>query len=165
MARLKRWGLLDKIARSNCAPMRRMTLDVGDFALVGSPPPADGVAESYAPRRTVLDKALVDAAVGAGAELRAAFSVTEVVTDGERVTGIRGRARGGSEVTEQARLIIGADGVHSIVAGVVAAPEYDAKPTRACWYYTYWSGVAADGPEIGAPPARGGTGRVRVAAA
>jgi hypothetical protein len=30
-------------------------LDFGPFALVGEPPPADGAADGYAPRPTVLD--------------------------------------------------------------------------------------------------------------
>ena len=44
----------------------------------------------YAPRRTVLDKILVDAAVTAGAELREGFFVEEILRDGDHVTGIRG---------------------------------------------------------------------------
>jgi hypothetical protein len=84
-----------------------MALDLGDFALVANPPPVDGVGEFYAPRRTMPDKILVDAAVEAGAELRERFSVTEVLTDSERATGIRGRVLGGATVTERACLIIG----------------------------------------------------------
>src|SRR5947209_7424523 len=94
VARLKRWGLMDRIAASNCPPVRRLVVDFGPFALAGSPPPADGVAEAHAPRRTVLDQILVEAAVEAGAELRERFAVNELVTDGERVVGIRGRAAG-----------------------------------------------------------------------
>jgi flavin-dependent dehydrogenase len=71
---------------------------------------------------------LVDAAVEAGAELREGFSAKAVVTDGGRVTGIRGRGRSGSTVVETARIVIGADGVHSIVARDVQAAEYKAKP-------------------------------------
>ncbi len=74
VARLKRWGLLERIVASNCPPVLRQMLDFGPFALVGSPP-ADGVAEGYAPRRRVLDQILVEAAVAAGAELRERFSV------------------------------------------------------------------------------------------
>ena len=50
-----------------------------------SPSPAPpGTAEApvaYAPRRTVLDKLLVDAAAEAGAEVREGFTVEEVVVD------------------------------------------------------------------------------------
>lgn len=126
-----------------------MTFDLGPFALTGSPPPADGgVAEHYCPRRTVLDKILVDAAVKAGAELREGFLVQELLMDGARVTGIRGRAAGGATVTEEARVVIGADGMRSLVARTVRAPEYNAKPALACAYYTYWSGVDIEGAEI-----------------
>src|SRR5947209_14534181 len=67
IARLKRWGLLDQLIASNCPPISRATIDFGPFALSGSPPPTDGIAAAYCPRRTVLDKLLVDAAVEAGA--------------------------------------------------------------------------------------------------
>jgi 2-polyprenyl-6-methoxyphenol hydroxylase-like FAD-dependent oxidoreductase len=70
VARLKRWGVLDKLRACNCPPLRTLTFDFGDFALTGSPPPAGDVVEGYAPRRTVLDTLLVEAAVEAGAELR-----------------------------------------------------------------------------------------------
>jgi flavin-dependent dehydrogenase len=141
------WGLLDKITASNCPPIRTVTFDVGDFAFAGTPPPTNGIREAYAPRRTVLDKILADAAVESGAELREGLSVQGVVTDAERVTGIRGRTRAGASVAESARIVIGADGVHSVVARQVQASEYKARPTLACWYYTYWSGVPAAGAE------------------
>lgn len=154
VARLKRWGLLERVAASNCPTMRKLTLDVGPFALTGSPPPADGTSEFFAPRRTVLDTILVEAAVQAGAELREGCSVEKIMTDGGRVTGIRCRAEGEAPVTETASIVIGADGRHSIVAGAVKASEYNTKPPLACWYYTYWSGISAEGPEFYSRPGR-----------
>src|SRR6476646_9455374 len=62
VAHLKRWGLLDQVIASGCPPVHQLTFDLGPFALRGAPPAIDGVAEAYAPRRTVLDKILVDAA-------------------------------------------------------------------------------------------------------
>src|SRR5829696_3755622 len=38
VARLKRWGLLDKVMASNCPPAVRQLIDVGPFALAGAPP-------------------------------------------------------------------------------------------------------------------------------
>src|ERR1700754_2508209 len=58
---------------------------------------------------------LVDAARAAGAEVRENFAVEEILGDGQ-VTGIRGQEKGAPAVTEQARLVIGADGKHSLVA-------------------------------------------------
>jgi 2-polyprenyl-6-methoxyphenol hydroxylase-like FAD-dependent oxidoreductase len=148
IAYLKRWGLLDQVAASNCPPISKITFDLGDFSLTGCPLPADGVVEGYCPRRKVLDKILVDAAVAAGAELRQGFAVQEMVMDGDQVTGIRGRTKGGSTVTEAAHITIGADGMHSIIARIVTAPEYNVIPSLSCNYYTYWSGLALDGVEL-----------------
>lgn len=144
-ARLKRWGLLDKLGASNCPPLRTITFDLGEFSLIGSPPSADGVAEGYAPRRTVLDKMLVDAATEAGAELRENFPVQQLLRDGEGVSGIRSRTQAGNAVTELARIVIGADGVNSIVARSVNAQIYNARPALTCWYAAHWSGVPIDG--------------------
>ena len=49
----------------------------------------------YAPRRTVLDKILVDAAADAGAEVRERFTVEEIVVEDGAVVGIRGHGEGG----------------------------------------------------------------------
>ncbi len=148
VAQLQRWGLLEQVTASNCPPILQGHFDLAPFALTGVPPQADDIAQAYCPRRTVLDKILVDAAVAAGAELREGFTVQEVLMDDQRVTGIRGRAGGGSWVTEQARIVIGADGLHSLVARTVQAPTYNEKSTLGCGYYTYWSDVPMEGFEI-----------------
>jgi flavin-dependent dehydrogenase len=148
IAMLQRWGLLPRLRATGCPPIRLLSQDAGDFPLVGTPVPADGVVDAYGPRRRVLDGLLVEAAVAAGVELRERFVVEEVLCDGDRVTGIRGRAIGGATVTERARVTIGADGMRSIIARTVGAPIYHSDPTMACWYYSYWSGLAADMIEI-----------------
>jgi flavin-dependent dehydrogenase len=154
VACLKRWGLLPEVVRSNCPPVRSQILDVGPFALRGAPAPSGDVAEAYAVRRTVLDHILVGAAAEAGAEVRQRFSVQELLTDGGRVTGIRGRALGGATVAERARTVIGADGMNSLVARSVEAPTYNEHPSLTCAYYGYWSGVEMEGVELYARPGR-----------
>ncbi len=144
VARLARWGLRERLAATGCPPITAITMDIGPFALQGTPPPAGDVTEAYCPRRIVLDKLLVDAAVEAGAELREGFSVQNLVWDGNRVSGITGRSASGATVTEQARIVIGADGIHSLVARQVEAPTYNTKPALSCAYYSYWSGVPVD---------------------
>jgi flavin-dependent dehydrogenase len=148
VARLKRWGLLDKLRNSNCPPLRTLTFDFGDFSLNGSPPPADDVSEGYAPRRIVLDKILVDAAVQGGAELREGFSVEELQWDGDHVTGVRSHTKAGTAVTESARIVIGADGPSSVVARSVDAQSYNVKPRLTCWYFSHWSEVPTEGVEF-----------------
>jgi flavin-dependent dehydrogenase len=154
VACLKRWGLLDRVVASNCPPVRRQRLDFGPFMLEGTPPPADGVADGYAPRRTILDKLLVDAAAAAGAEVRERFTVDEIVMDGERVTGVRGHGTAGAVVTEEARIVVGADGLHSHVARKVDAPVYEARPVFTCAYYSYWSDLPLRGAELYSRPDR-----------
>ena len=58
-------------------------------------------------------------------KVREHFSVQELLMDGDRVTGIRGHAAGGATVTEEARIVIGADGLRSLVARNVQAPAYN----------------------------------------
>ena len=147
VARLERWGLLDKIRASKCPPISKVTLHFGEL-IVTPPPPSGGPIETYCPRRTVLDKILVDAAVDAGAELLEGFSVRDIIMDGDRVTGIGGAGKSDSTVTEQARIVIGADGLHSIVARHVRAPAYNTNPTFTFAYYTYWSGVPIKDAEL-----------------
>ena len=72
---LRRWGLLDQVIACGCPPVPRFRFDYGPVVLAGSPPPLDGGAECYAPRRTILDTILVQAAEQAGAEVRPAFTV------------------------------------------------------------------------------------------
>lgn len=154
VAKLHRWGLLDKVVASGCPPVERQVFDVGPFALTGSPPPADGITAGYAPRRTILDKILLDAAVDAGVDVREHFSVEELVTDGERVTGIRGRSQGGSLVQEEARIVVGADGMRSLIARMIGAPTYSEQPASSCAYYTYWSNVPMPAVELYPRPER-----------
>jgi 2-polyprenyl-6-methoxyphenol hydroxylase-like FAD-dependent oxidoreductase len=143
IAALQRWGLLDRVVAAGAPPIRRYTLDVGSFALQGSPPPLDGVTDAYSLRRTQLDALLVEAAEEAGAEVRQGFGADGLLFDGGQVVGVRSRDR-----SERARIVIGADGLNSLVARSVGAPVYGDQGTLTCAYYTYWSGVEMDGVEL-----------------
>jgi 2-polyprenyl-6-methoxyphenol hydroxylase-like FAD-dependent oxidoreductase len=146
---LARWGLLPRLAATGAPPIcRRMTFDVGPFALRGSIPDANDGLGGFCPRRTVLDHLLVNAAAEGGVDVREGFTVDELVATGDTVVGIRGRARTGQPVEERATMVIGADGVNSFVARAVKAPEYDRHPVAACAYYSYFSGVAQDDIEL-----------------
>ena len=141
VACLKRWELLDRLSATNCPVTCGIGWDLGAFQLSGHPPAIEGVAEMYAPRRTVLDKLLLDAASESGAEIREGFSVTGLASANGRVTGIRGHGPAGSEVEEQACIVVGADGRNSLVAKMVGATEYDVRGTLSCCYYSYWADV------------------------
>jgi 2-polyprenyl-6-methoxyphenol hydroxylase-like FAD-dependent oxidoreductase len=144
VAALRRWGLLDRLLATGCPPIHTYAFDMGPFTLSGAPGTED-TPVAYGPRRTVLDQLLVDAASEAGVEVREGFTVEDVVRDGGRVTGIRGHGRGGQPVTEHARVVVGADGLHSVVARAVAPEAYNEKPQLEASYYTYWSGLPMNG--------------------
>jgi 2-polyprenyl-6-methoxyphenol hydroxylase-like FAD-dependent oxidoreductase len=144
VAALNRWGLLEQLVATGMPAIDTYTFDFGPFTISGSP----GTAESpvaYCPRRTVLDKLLVDAAAEAGAEVREGFTVEEVLVDEGRVTGIRGHSKDGQSVTEHAAVVIGADGLRSLVAATVQPEQYLDKPQLLCGYYSYWSGLPTNG--------------------
>jgi 2-polyprenyl-6-methoxyphenol hydroxylase-like FAD-dependent oxidoreductase len=141
VARLRRWGLLDAVRSSNCPPIQGLLFDLGPFALEGSPPSVDGVRDALCPRRTVLDKILLDAAAAAGAEVRERFYVRDVIREGDRVTGIRAETSTSVSIVEQAGVVVGADGQRSLVARVCGAAEYQVRPAVSCNYYTYFSDV------------------------
>jgi 2-polyprenyl-6-methoxyphenol hydroxylase-like FAD-dependent oxidoreductase len=140
---LQRWGLLDKIVASGCPAIDTYAFDFGPFTLSGAPDPDGTVA--YGPRRTVLDKVLLDAAVEAGAEVREGFSVESMVYEHDHVVGVRGHGKSGATVTEHARVVIGADGRHSLVAQAVNPSQYHEKPPLLAGYYAYWSGLPMRG--------------------
>jgi 2-polyprenyl-6-methoxyphenol hydroxylase-like FAD-dependent oxidoreductase len=146
-ARLHRWGLLDRVAQSNCPPVRHCAVDLGPIRLVGEPPGQDGILDAYSPRRVVLDRILADAAVAAGAELREATTVTDLLREGEAVTGVRATVAG-TVFEERARMVIGADGRHSRVAQLVGAPSYNEAPPLQGTYFTYWRNLPVSGLEL-----------------
>jgi flavin-dependent dehydrogenase len=144
VAALSRWGLLDRVRATGCPPITTYSFDFGPIKLSGSPRPFDGNAQAYCPRRTVLDKILVDAAGEAGAEVREKFTVQELVADDGRVTGIRGHDADGATVTEEATVVVGADGRYSMVAKAVEPEQYNEHTPREGNYYTYWSNLPVE---------------------
>jgi 2-polyprenyl-6-methoxyphenol hydroxylase-like FAD-dependent oxidoreductase len=143
---LRRWGLLDRIAAAGTPPVRRVTFHYGTESLPVSLKPYAGVDGLYAPRRTVLDAVLAEAAEDAGAQVRHGTAVTGLTRDGAgRVTGVVLRDSGGATRTERARLVVGADGRESLVAGHVAAPDLVTGDHAPAYLYGYWPATEVDG--------------------
>ena len=147
MARLSRWGLLDRLMGTGIPPITQGRLDIDgqvmstDFEL----PP--GIPGLTSPRRTVLDKILVDAAVEAGAELREGAMVDDVMVEDDRVVGVKGHSPDGN-FEERARIVIGADGRNSVIARSVDAPFLEHTDSLGSGYYSYWSGVECTAAEM-----------------
>ena len=155
VAHLRKWGLLDRLVATGCPPIERYTFDLGPFSLSGCPQPVDGQAIAYAPRRTILDKLLLDAAAEAGAEVREQFVVNELLSDDGVVNGVRGHSRSGDSVDARARVVIGADGRYSTVVKAVQPEQYNDRAPIQSSYYTYWQDLPVDGFLVCSRPPRG----------
>lgn len=98
-------------------------------------------------RRITLDDILVRRAKRApNVELREATKVTGLLWENGRVAGVvwMGRSGGGEA---SARVIVGADGVHSFVAKAVGAEAEHEEPVHRAMYYGYYRRVELmDGP-------------------
>jgi 2-polyprenyl-6-methoxyphenol hydroxylase-like FAD-dependent oxidoreductase len=147
VAKLKEWGLLERVLATDAPPIAKLTTVRAGIPLSGMPDYPEAPF-ALCPRRHALDQVLVEAAVEAGAELREDFVVEDVLREGDTVVGIRGHRKGGESVEERARVVVGADGVHSVVARAVQPAEYNTHPAMGCGYYAYYSGVPMDGAEV-----------------
>ncbi len=144
---LHRWGLLDAVVAAGTPAVRTTTFRYATDEVTVPIKPAHGVDALYAPRRTVLDPILVDAARAAGATFRYGVTVTDVHRDQNgRVDGIVGRDQRGS-VAWQAAWVVGADGIRSRVAAAVGAPTEVQGTGAIAFSYGYWTGLARDGYE------------------
>ncbi|HEX9232036.1 MAG TPA: NAD(P)/FAD-dependent oxidoreductase [Jatrophihabitantaceae bacterium] len=145
---LSRWGLLDEVIAAGTPPVRRTTFRYANTVVPIPIKSSHGVDALYAPRRTVLDPILVDAAVAAGVDVRFGVAVTDVERTGHgTVTGIVGRTRDGQPFRARARIVVGADGIRSTIAERVGAPVERLGTSAAAVTYGYWSGLATDGYE------------------
>jgi flavin-dependent dehydrogenase len=108
--------------------------------------PEHGVEYLLAPRRTVLDRVLVDAARKAGAEVRHGVLLSELLfgSDG-RVIGVSLKAAGGSSMTVRTDIVIGADGRQSTVAQLVKARNYIEGSNASGIVFGYFENLPQDG--------------------
>jgi 2-polyprenyl-6-methoxyphenol hydroxylase-like FAD-dependent oxidoreductase len=145
---LQRWGLLDRVIAAGTPAVRRVTFRYAGQVVPIAIKPSHGVDALYAPRRTVLDPILVDAAAAAGAEVRFGMAVTDVERDASgAVTGVSGRNRDGRTFSAPARIVVGADGIRSTVAARVGARVERAGTGASACTYGYWPSLDVDGYE------------------
>jgi flavin-dependent dehydrogenase len=141
--------LLDEIGADEAAyarntPRIQRVIGAGkDFAVTIDIPHAHGRDYAYAIDRARFDGALWDNALSLPTvEGRQNFGVSDLLWEGDRVTGLTGREGKGVEETFTADIVVGADGRYSLVARKTNAAVYDEytdHPTSL--YYAYWQGV------------------------
>ncbi|MBW3594073.1 MAG: FAD-dependent monooxygenase [Actinobacteria bacterium] len=147
MTRLAKWGLLDDVFATGCPPITTARMSTGPGEELELEIPLESALPGLAaPRRYLLDKILVDAAVAAGASLAQGVSIDSVIPDGDRIGGVRGHTADGA-FEARGRIVVGADGRHSVIAREVAAPFVRDEGSTSAGYYTYYRGLEADGVE------------------
>jgi flavin-dependent dehydrogenase len=147
VTQLRRWGLLDRVLATNVPKVYSFCLTIGPSEIRDP----FGVSEeqvTVSPRRTVLDKLLLDAAAEAGAEVKEGVTVKDLQRQGDKVTGIVGHDDAGVTLDAEAKLVIGADGTHSFIAKTVGAEVYNERPTRGSGYYAYFTDFPMDAVEL-----------------
>jgi len=147
---LERWGLLDALEEAGTPAVRKTTFcysDGDDREVIEIDiKPRHGVDALYAPRRTVLDPILVDAARDAGADVRHGVRLVDVLGGGDdRVSGVVVQSQDGSRHEVRANLVIGADGRSSMVARHVGAAPYVTGRYSSATAYGYFRNLPVDG--------------------
>ena len=143
---LHRWGLLNRIRAAGTPAIRRTTFHYGEESFAVDIQERDGVDALFAPRRTVLDAALAEAARESGAHVLHRATVTSLLRDrSDRIRGVIFTGADGVSRRVESGIVIGADGVHSRVASAVGAEVLRKGRTRSATIYGYWRGMEVDG--------------------
>jgi flavin-dependent dehydrogenase len=145
---LSRWGALDRIVAAGTPAVRHTDFGYPDGERVRvSIRGTHGVEALYAPRRTLLDRVLLDLAEDAGVEVHRRTDVLSLIraVDG-RVAGVATRGPAG-ETPHTAGLVIGADGIRSTVAREVEAPTLRQGKAASAVLYRYVRGLDVTGYE------------------
>src|SRR5215468_8835742 len=143
---LTRWGLIPEITAADTPAIRSTTFHYGGEAIRVAIKSEHGVECLYAPRRTVLDRLLVDAARKAGGQVRHGVLLSELQfsSDG-RVIGVSLKDAVGSSTTVRTDIVIGADGRASTVARLVGARVYVEGSHASGTVFGYFENLPQDG--------------------
>ena len=171
---LSDWGVLPSLMAQDTPAVRQTSFIYAGEAVTLDIKP-DGYTDCLiAPRRTVLDRKLADAAETSGAEVRHGTALRELVFDRHgRVIGCVIANQDGAHTTVGAGIVIGADGRQSSVARLTGAETYRQGVTASGCVYGYFEGMPdrgfewyfGDGVAAGAIPTNHGQHCVFVSAA
>ena len=146
---LQRWGLLEAIEDAGTPMLSTIRNDVDGIAFEMPVWTESGVEAVCAPRRTVLDPAILGAAERAGADVFEGVTVDGLSRDGRgRVDGVVGHRDDGQPLHIAAGLVVGADGWRSRVARDAGAAACDQREPSNAVHYAYWSGLDDRGVEL-----------------
>ena len=150
---LDQMGVLEEVERAGPAYLYGMTVHAPDGTVFsgrfGSARSACGAPDrGLALPREVLDTIVLDRSRAAGARIAEGVRVTDLLRDGDgRVTGVRARTAESETVDIRARLVVGADGLRSVVARRLGLARSARWPRRMAFvaHYRGVDGIGACG--------------------
>ena len=147
---LHRWGVSDRLDQVQTPRITKTSFlysdERGCESVEVQIKPRRGVHALYAPRRTVLDRALAEAARDAGADVRHGVQMLDLLRgQGGRVSGVVVKDEHGRRTEVRAELVIGADGRRSNVARLAGATPYVVGRHSTACAFGYFDALPVDG--------------------
>jgi flavin-dependent dehydrogenase len=146
VVQLARWGLLEKIVAESTPVITATSFHYGGDDVVTVPVQGNArIPGLVAPRRTVLDRLLVDAAIEAGAEVVYGVVAQQLLHHRNgRVSGVRVRCTDGRVLSLNASWVVGADGLGSLVGREANARTLHRGRASAATIYVYTKNPGVD---------------------
>ena len=144
VSRFEQLGILDRLQARHEVPMVGYRIIGLGHETAGDFTPIHGFERCIGPRRSALDKAIVDTALAAGAEGRFGERVVDLIgmgTDEDPVSGVV--LESGERV--KARWVFGADGRGSTVAGKLGLEKERPQRGEIAFLFGYWKGIPDNG--------------------
>jgi len=144
LARLEQLGVLNALLSAHDVPMLEFRIVGLGNEIEGSFTPIEGFDRAAAPRRSALDKAILDTALAAGARGRFGKRVVDLMGSGTPEDPVAGvLLEGGERIA--AKWVFGADGRGSTVAGRLGIGKVRPLQGEVSFLFAYWRGVPNDG--------------------
>ncbi len=140
IARLEELGAWQLLLDRHTIRLSGHRIRILGHELTGDFTPVSGFTKAAGPRRRVLDQALLDTAIAAGAEARFGEKVTGLIGTGTEADPVRGvETEGGGSI--EARWVLGADGRVSTIASQLGLEKTEPLSGEMGMLYSYWTGL------------------------
>ena len=144
VARFEQLGVLDALRAEHDVPLVANRMIGLGHEIAGSFTQIGGFDKCIGPRRSVLDTAIVETALAAGAEVRLGERVVDLINgdaEDDSVSGVL--LENGDRV--RAKWVFGADGRASTVAGKLGLEKERPQQGEVAFLFGYWSGIPDNG--------------------
>lgn len=142
LARLESLGVMDRLRAEHAIPLLLNRLSINGNEMIGGYTPVDGYDRGASITRPVLDNAIIECAVAAGAKPRLGVKVVELLGSGTVEDPVTGVVLETGEAV-RAPWTFGADGRTSFVARSLGLEKRNEMAGDLSGFFAYWSGLPA----------------------